>query len=195
MVEQIFAFDREVFLWFNGWHADFMDPLMAIITNRFTWIPLYLLLVFLVFKKYRQDSWIWVIVIGLTILLADQIASGLLKPWVARLRPSHEPLLEGLVHIVGGRGGTYGFVSSHSSNSFAIALIVWKMLGKLYPCTKWMFLWAALVAYSRIYVGVHYPLDIIGGALVGLFAAWISFEIGVLLSKKFGKLQYDGGQL
>jgi undecaprenyl-diphosphatase len=114
------------------------------------------------------------ILLALCVALTDQIASHLIKNWVQRLRPSHEPSLSGLVHLVNGyRGGKFGFVSSHAANSFGIALFLFFLLRKSLPQIGYiLFPWAIAVSYSRIYLGVHYPADILGGALIGLLTGW-----------------------
>jgi undecaprenyl-diphosphatase len=107
--------------------------------------------------------------IGIVITLCDQTASGLLKNLVQRLRPSHEPGLAGLVHLSkAGAGGLYGFVSSHAANCFGLATFLWFVLDKQFKLLKyWLFVWAVLVSYSRIYNGVHYPGDVVVAAFIG----------------------------
>ena len=103
----------------NGYHTPWLDPVMLILTETITWLPLYLFLLYLVIKEYKKESWMILLGIGLTILLADQITASIMKPYFARLRPSREPTLEGLVHLVQGyTGGQFGFASSHAANSF-----------------------------------------------------------------------------
>jgi undecaprenyl-diphosphatase len=172
-MEQLLDWDKAFFLYLNGHHTPWLDPVMLLLSHRLVWIPLYLILLILIIKRHGRESWIPVVGIVITILLADQVCSGLLKPLVARLRPSHEPSLDGLVHIVDGyRGGQYGFASSHAANTFGLAMFfifqyrqVWKWTWMLLP-------WAAIVAYTRIYLGVHYPGDVIAGALIGILAAY-----------------------
>ena len=172
-MEQLLEWDKAFFLYLNGHHTAWLDPVMMLFSHRLVWGPLYLTLLALIIKRHGRESWIPVVGIVVTILLADQVCSGLLKPIVARLRPSHEPSLDGLVHIVNGyRGGQYGFASSHAANTFGLAMFfilqyrqVWKWIWVLLP-------WAAVVSYTRIYLGVHYPGDVIAGALIGILAAY-----------------------
>jgi undecaprenyl-diphosphatase len=119
----------------------------------------------------------------LSVIIADQIASGIIKNVVGRMRPSHEVSLDGLVHIVNGRrGGSYGFVSSHAANMFAIATFTAMIFrNKLYGVLS--LTWAAIIAYSRIYLGVHYPGDILGGTIVGVLTAL--FFVCLLMKLKF----------
>jgi undecaprenyl-diphosphatase len=107
-----------------------------------------------------------------------------MKPYFTRLRPSHEPSLEGLVHLVEGyKGGTYGFASSHAANTFGTAMFLYLLFRIKKSWIVWLFPWAAFVSYTRIYLGVHYPGDIVGGAGVGLLCAWFSFKLCMLLYK------------
>ena len=158
-------------------NSPFWDPIMAWITGKKEWIPFYVLIISGIFYKYRWQGF-WVMAgIGLTIAFADQFASGFCKPFFARPRPCHQPALEGMVHVVGGCGGAYGFISSHAANTFGLAMFLFLLLGKQYRFVSLIFAWAALVSYSRIYVGVHYPADILLGALSGILFGWICYRI------------------
>ncbi len=189
MLEEIIRLDQQFFLWLNQWHSPFWDEAMAHITARLTWVPLYALLIGLLVRRlgWRQGL---TAVAGLlvAIVLADQLSASVFKPFFARLRPSHEPALAGLVHRVGGAGGRYGFVSSHAANTFALAAYVWWLLGGAYG---WLWAWAAVVSYSRIYVGVHYPLDIVGGALLGVLCGWLSWWLYVRWTRLRARLRHE----
>ena len=184
MLEQLLHIDTEILLAINGWHAPWADTLMWIVSAKTTWIPLYLLLIGLLVWRYRQPAptpikWlqkvpacvVMIVVIGLAVGAADFIASGILKDWVARPRPSRVPELEGVLHLVNGyKSGQYGFVSSHAANTMAVALLfslIWR--NKIATCG--LMLWVAANCYSRMYLGVHYPTDILGGLIVGSLVA------------------------
>ena len=111
--------------------------------------------------------------IAAAVAVADQLASSVLKPLTHRLRPCHELALQKLIHPVLECGGLYSFVSSHASTTFALATTLWLLLGKQYPLFKWVFLWAAVVSYSRIYVAAHYPLDVLAGTGLGILSAFL----------------------
>jgi undecaprenyl-diphosphatase len=168
--------DTNLFLFLNNFHFPFFDNFMFLFSEKLTWLPLYIATLYVFVRQWKKES-LWIILtLVLCIVLADQISSGILKEFVQRPRPSHEPVLDGLVHIVGYRGGRYGFVSSHAANSFAFALFTSLFFRrKLY--TWIIFLWAAVNCYSRIYLGVHYPLDIAGGILAGLFPTAVLYYL------------------
>ena len=188
MLEQVLHIDTEILLAINGWHAPWADQLMWIISAKATWIPLYLLLIGLLVWRYRKPAmtnvkWlqkvpacvVMIVAIGLAVGAADFIASGILKDWVARPRPSRVPELEGMLHLVNGyKSGQYGFVSSHAANTMAVALLfslIWR--NKIATCG--LMLWVAANCYSRMYLGVHYPTDILGGLIVGSLVAVVGY--------------------
>lgn len=184
MLKHLKNWDEEVFLWLNSFHTEALDPIVLQLTQTITWIPLYLLLLYLIYRNDPKNS-AWVIG-GLmcTILLADQLSSGLMKPYFERLRPCHDPRWEGILHLYGRCGGLYGFVSSHAANTFGLATFLTLKLGKQQKAIAWLFLYALLVSYTRIYLGVHYPLDVVFGAFVGVLAAYFSWLLVVVLKRK-----------
>lgn len=190
MLEQLLHIDTEILLAINGWHAPWADTLMWIISAKATWIPLYLLLIGLLVWRYRQPAmtsvkWlqrvpacvVMIVVIGLAVGAADFIASGILKDLVARPRPTRVPELEGVLHLVNGyRSGRYGFVSSHAANTMAVALL-FSLIWRNKIATVGLMLWVAANCYSRMYLGVHYPTDILGGLIVGSLVAVVAYAM------------------
>lgn len=174
MRETINQLDTQLFLWLNRHHAPWLDPIMVWITDRNSWFPFYALLIGWLVFRYRKQATGLLLTLAVAVALSDQTASTLLKPLTLRLRPCHEPLLQKLIHPVLGCGGQYGFASSHAANAFALAMGLWLLVGKQYPVAKWLFLWAFSMAYSRIYVGAHYPLDVLAGAGIGVLTATAS---------------------
>lgn len=172
MIDFFLDLDRDLFLELNSYHAQWLDIVMMFITKTIVWIPLYAVIAYFIFKLHGRKGFLILICIALTILLADQITSTLMKPYFARLRPAHDPELAAAVHIVDGyRGGKFGFASSHAANTFGLAMFVFLLFRDHTRNVRWMFVWALLVSYSRIYLGVHYPGDIIAGGVVGAICA------------------------
>ena len=172
IIEYLNHIDTELFLLLNGLHSPFWDVVFSWITSRTSWIPVCGFLVLLLAFRNKWQTLYFVLIFGLLFTLSDQISVQLFKNVFERLRPSHQPALEGLVHVVGTRGGQFGFVSSHATNSFALAVFMGLIWRKHYRFVfPLMLLWAILVSYSRIYVGVHYPGDILGGAILGSIIA------------------------
>ena len=190
MLEQLLHIDTEVLLAINGWHAPWADTLMWTISAKATWIPLYLLLIGLLVWRYRKPAmtsvkWlqrvpacvVMIVVIGLAVGAADFIASGILKELVARPRPTRVPELEGVLHLVNGyKSGRYGFVSSHAANTMAVALL-FSLIWRNKIATVGLVLWVAANCYSRMYLGVHYPTDILGGLMVGALVAVVVYAM------------------
>jgi len=187
MIESIKDWDEKAFLWLNSFHSDGLDPIVLQLTQTITWVPLYLLLLYLIYRKDPKNM-AWVIGgVMLTILLADQVSSGFMKPYFERLRPCHDPRWEGMMHAYGRCGGLYGFVSSHAANTFGMATFLTLILRKKQKGIYWLFFYAVVVSYTRIYLGVHYPLDVFFGALVGVLSAYLSWAVVVLLKRKIIK--------
>ena len=183
MLERI---DQQLFLFINSSNSPFFDQVMHAISGKLIWVPLYLaILVFLGFK-YKRNFFIIIIFIILAATLADQ-SSVFVKNLFLRLRPCHEPSLKGLVHLVNGEcGGMYGFVSSHATNSFNVALLSLLFIKKRWYSIS-IIAWALIVGYSRIYLGVHYPGDVLCGSLLGAFIGWSMFRLYVLTDNKILK--------
>jgi undecaprenyl-diphosphatase len=189
MLEFFIDIDKQLFLFLNGLHSASLDWLMFHISEKLTWIPLYALILFLVIKKYKWKGLFFLLFVTLLVFMSDQ-GSVLMKNTFVRLRPCHEPSLEGLVHLVRGKcGGRYGFVSSHAANTFALAALVIMVLKDTHRFMIAVMLgYAILNGYSRIYLGVHYPGDVIFGALLGggiglvVYLLWERFA-GILRMK------------
>lgn len=178
--------DTELFLFLNGLHVDWLDPIMTFISGKITWAPFYLILLFLVIKKYKKQSILVLIGVVILIVCSDQISSGIFKPIFERPRPCHNEAIKDLVYLPNGHcGGAYGFISSHACNCFALAVFITHVLKKYYRKIAYiMYIWASLVAYSRIYMGVHYPGDIIVGAVVGIIVGFVISKLYDMISQR-----------
>lgn len=187
MIEIITKWDEAAFLWLNSFHSEAVDPIVLQLTKTITWIPLYVLVLYQIYRTDPKNT-AWILGgVMLTILLSDQVTSGLMKPYFERLRPCHDPRWEGMLHLYGRCGGLYGFVSSHAANTFGLATFLTLKLGKKQKAIAWLFLYALLVSYTRIYLGVHYPLDLFFGAVVGVLAAYFSWFCVVVIKPKIVK--------
>lgn len=190
-MDYLIHIDQQWLLAINGWHSEWADILMWYISKSTTWLPLYALLVGLIVYRFgilspslcrkgrRGSSLLRVLIIlagfAVAVGVSDFVSSGIIKPWVCRLRPTHEPELAGLIHLVNGyKGGLYGFVSSHAANTMACALLFALLYRNKYA-TVGLMLWVALNCYSRMYLGVHYPADIIGGLAIGAMMATLTY--------------------
>ena len=182
--------DTSVTLAINGCHSPFFDNFFYIYTQTWTWIPAILVLLVWMWRKWGVRSLYVVAGIALCILLSDQISSSLLKPLVARLRPTYNPEIADLIHTVNGyRGGRYGFVSSHAANAATFVTFTALIFRNRYY-TILLSLWAFLTAYSRVYLGVHYVGDVFCGALVGiLVGVGVYFVLNPLLNKGLKRLR------
>ena len=190
-MDYLIHIDQQWLLAINGWHSEWADILMWYISKSTTWLPLYALLVGLIVYRFgilspslcregrRGSSLLRVLIIlagfAVAVGVSDFVSSGIIKPWVCRLRPTHEPALAGMLHLVNGyTGGLYGFVSSHAANTMACALLFALLYRNKYA-TVGLMLWVALNCYSRMYLGVHYPADIIGGLAIGAMMATLTY--------------------
>jgi undecaprenyl-diphosphatase len=184
--------DTQLFLAINGMHSSFFDAFYTLFSSMITWIPFYLMILYLVFKKYNQYGFWILLFLVLSVVLSDQL-SVLVKELVHRLRPSHEPSLLGKLNLPMGEGGLYGFVSSHAANVFSFAFL----MGFLTKNRRLFYLllgWAFVTIYSRVYVGVHYPLDVICGAIIGILVGLGIYKLIFYFDRRFqGKKIFYAG--
>lgn len=179
-MQHLINFDKAFFKLINGvWTNSFFDWLMPWVRNPELWVPLYLFLILLItinFKK--QAGWILFFAV-LTVTLTDTISSHIFKPYFHRLRPCSDPEMAGMVRLLLSYApGNGSFTSSHAANHFGIAMFFYLTLKQYFG--NWMFsffAWAFIICYAQVYVGVHYPFDILGGAIIGClsgyFTAWL----------------------
>ncbi len=171
--------DRQLFFWINdGWSNSFLDAIMPYWRDKWTWVPLYALILGWLIWRYKKQSWRYILLLAVTVALTDLVSSSVIKPWIGRLRPCNTPELAEQIRVLIHCGPGKSFTSSHATNHFGLAVMVGLLWGKenrwLWPLALF---WAATIAIGQVYVGVHYPFDILGGALLGSSIAFIVYRI------------------
>lgn len=184
MFESLTQLDKALFLYLNGIHSETSDFIWWWISSKTLWIPLYIIILYYIIKKFQWRSISITLIIIIGVAITDQLSSSIIKELVHRLRPSHNPEFSQIVHIVNDyRGGMFGFVSSHAANVFMFATFT-SLLFKSRWFTISILLWATIVSYSRIAIGVHYPLDIIGGAILGISVSIILYLLYKIIKNR-----------
>ena len=170
-MEEIILEDNQAMIFLNNLGSSTFDPFWILVSEKWFWIPLYVIFLYFLYKNFNKKSLFYILLfVALGITASDQIAN-IFKFGFERLRPCHDPSLEGLLREVK-CGGKFGFYSAHSSNSFFVATYLTILLGKkIKQLPYFLFVWAAIVAYSRVYLGMHFPGDIIIGAIMGILLA------------------------
>lgn len=179
LLSMLKAMDTMVFLTVNSHHNAYFDSVMWLVSGKLIWVPMYVSLFFVLLKNYSYKVVFAILLaIGVVILFTDSFTAQVIRPWVCRLRPSNlDNPMSSMVHIVDGyRGGAYGFPSNHASNTWGLAFFI-TFLFRRYKLTFFFFLWALLVCYSRMYLGVHYFGDLLIGGLLALAGASTVFHV------------------
>ncbi len=189
-IENLLPLERDLFFMLNGSDSQLLDDWMWTVSGRFVWIPLILIILFLFFYRTpHKQALVVTLFFILVFVLSDQLSSGICKPFFERFRPTHHPDFKELVDMVNGyRGGKYGFISGHATNSFGIALFL-SLLFRHRGVTLTALSWAALNSYTRIYLGVHFISDIVAGMLAGSLLAFLLYQLMMLLMHRLPATQ------
>lgn len=183
-IEHLKKLDTDLFLFLNGMHNPFLDKIMYWASLRATWIPLYILLFFLVIRTRKKIIPV-ILCTGLLLVLTDKGSVLIFKENFQRYRPCHNLAIQDKVHVLPDCGGTYGFVSSHAANTFGLAMFLSLLFRRDYRYFPLLiFTWCAFVSYSRIYCGQHYPGDIVVGGLYGMLVGFLVWKLYNFINRK-----------
>jgi membrane-associated phospholipid phosphatase len=185
ILQSLEKIDRSLFELINhDATAPFLDPVMSLLRNPDTWIPLYVFMAFWSVIRLKKVTWLFVLCTLITFAFTDSVTAFIFKPLFERLRPCAEPALAGIVRVLDGCGGKYSFPSNHASNHFGLAAFwfgaIHLMTGKRW---YWLWIWAFLVCYAQVYVGKHYPGDILAGAIFGICTGILTYRLFLWLQR------------
>lgn len=183
MPEWILELDKHLFLFINGLGYPYLDQFMIWMSDKYIWFPLYALLIYYLYRKNGWSFYQPVLALVVIIVITDRFTSGFMKPFFERYRPCHDPEINYLLTSLKHCGGLYGFASSHAANTFGLAFFFY--IREKSTLGIALLIWASIVSYSRIYLGSHYPGDVVAGALVGLLAAWLIHFLLTYLQRHF----------
>lgn len=184
-MSNLIQLDQELMLKLNGSDSIYLDGVMKLFSSTWVWIPLAIAAVVILFKNNSLRNFILVaLMLALTVFLCDRLSSGLIKPWVGRLRPCQDPSILDQIDIVNGsRSGKYGFVSSHAANTFGVFMFI-TLLVRHRLLGFSLFIWSTIDSFSRIYLGLHYPGDVFCGAIFGMVVATLVYLLYIFIHKR-----------
>ena len=182
LFDKIIQYDKDLLVYLNGLGTENWDGVWLLITNQLSWIPLYLLFFYLIFRSFGWKKGLgFVLLTALLVTFSDQF-TVFIKNYFERLRPNRDPSINEVIRIVK-NNSSFSFVSGHATTSTAVTLLMHLRLKKYYPYTGLFFIWPLLFSYSRVYLGVHFPIDVLTGALLGLLIGYSFFRLSFILLK------------
>jgi len=190
LLQKLEQWDQWLFIQINDHQSNpFFDNIMPFVRNAYTWAPVYIFLLIFIPVNFKRGLW-WCLIFLCTVSLCDMTSTNLFKEVFHRLRPCADPDFFQNVRLVIERcGGNYSFTSNHAANHFGMATFIFITLRSYFKNWVWFgFLWAALIGYSQVYVGVHYPFDVLGGAIIGFGYGWL---LGSFFNKRFGFANFE----
>ena len=182
-LDNLIQYDKELLVFLNGLGNENWDTFWLIITNQLSWIPLYLLFFFLIFKTFGWKKGIVLIILTAAMVAFSDQLTVFIKNSVERLRPNNDPVLKDIIRVIK-NNTSFSFVSGHATTSTAVTIFIHLTLKKYYKHTIVFFLWPMLFAYSRVYIGAHFPLDITVGAILGAFVGFIFYQLSLIILAK-----------
>ena len=191
LLHRLELWDQWLFIQVNNHQSNsFFDSIMPYLRSAYYWPPLYLFLLVFITMNFKSRGWWWFLIFLCTVSLCDMTSSKLVKEAFERLRPCNDPDFFQYVHLLVNRcSGTYSFTSSHAANHFGMATFIFITLRPVVKKWVWLaFLWAAFIGYAQVYVGVHYPFDVLGGAAIGIAFGWL---LGMFFNKRFGFANFE----
>ncbi|MCC8119533.1 MAG: phosphatase PAP2 family protein [Bacteroidales bacterium] len=194
MIDQLLEWDTQFLLFLNNFNHVFADPIMKELSGKWIWVPMYLGIAFLFWRRFGwKRALILIFAVGAAVALADSCSAKVIRPFFERMRPANiDNPISALVHIVENyRGGKYGFPSCHAANSFALAMSSALML-RVRWYSWFIFIWALFQCYTRVYLGVHYPGDLLVGACVGSFFGWLAWHCTRRFSNRYLSAVWKG---
>jgi len=182
LLDKIIQYDKDLLVYLNGLGTENWDGVWLLITNQLSWIPLYLLFFYMIFRSFGWKKGLGLMLLtALLVTFSDQF-TVFIKNYFERLRPNRDPSINEVIRILK-NNSSFSFVSGHATTSTAVTLLMHLRLKKYYPYTGLFFIWPLLFSYSRVYLGVHFPIDVLTGALLGLLIGYSFFKLSFILLK------------
>jgi membrane-associated phospholipid phosphatase len=190
MLKSVLQMDRSLFYYINNrWSNDVFDAVMPFIRNQYFWVPLYLFLLVFVLTNFRSKVWWWLLFFLATFALTDLISVQVIKALIERPRPCVDPIASESVRMLIPCSYSSSFVSSHAANHFGMAMFMFMSMKQFSNRWIWLvFAWAFMISFAQIYVGAHFPVDVLCGSLLGMF---IGHRTAIIFNKQFGGLQVN----